>query len=151
MRHAGAVSVAVELADGIAHGAPVVQPVVQPVASALNLADGVLEANVYGVEVPGAEGRAGMASLNVSDSFQIDGFAEHVLSQLPVYQRPYFVRLQRDMRITGTFKHQKVDYRRESFDPNQIDDPVYFLDGDRYVELDRDLFDAIQRGEKTLR
>ena len=31
------------------------------VAEALNLADGVLESNVYGVEVPGADGRAGMA------------------------------------------------------------------------------------------
>lgn len=121
------------------------------VAEALNVAEGVLEANVYGVEVPGAEGRAGMASLNVSDSFSIDALAEHVSSQLPVYQRPYFVRLQVDMRITGTFKHQKVDYRREAFDPNQTDDPIYFLDGDRYVELDLELFDAIQSGEKKLR
>ena len=121
------------------------------VAEALNVAEGVLEANVYGVAVPGAEGRAGMASLNVSNSFEIEALAQHVMNELPVYQRPYFVRLQGDMRITGTFKHQKVDYRRESFDPSQIDDALYFLDGDRYVELDQTLFDAIQCGEKQLR
>jgi acyl-CoA synthetase (AMP-forming)/AMP-acid ligase II len=121
------------------------------VAEALNLADGVLEANVYGVEVPGSEGRAGMASLNVSDEFDLDAFARHLASELPVYQRPYFVRLQHDMRITGTFKHQKVDYRREGYDPAQVDDPLYFLDGDAYVELDAALYDAIQSGVKTLR
>ncbi|MCA9510468.1 MAG: long-chain-acyl-CoA synthetase [Myxococcales bacterium] len=121
------------------------------VAEALNRAKGVLEANVYGVEVPGAEGRAGMASLHVDEAFSIQGFADHVVHALPVYQRPYFVRLQRDMRITGTFKHQKVDYRREGYDPSRTSDPLYFLDADAYVPLDARLFDSIQRGETTLR
>ena len=121
------------------------------VAEALNLADGVLESNVYGVEVPGADGRAGMASLNVSDAFDLAAFAEHVRSELPAYMRPYFLRIQHDMRITGTFKHQKVDYRREGFDPARVGDPLYFLEEDRYVVLDAALHDAIVSGEKKLR
>ncbi|MEE3331836.1 MAG: long-chain-acyl-CoA synthetase [Myxococcota bacterium] len=121
------------------------------VAEALNSALGILETNVYGVEVPGADGRAGMASLNVSDEFSLDAFTEHVQKNLPVYQRPYFLRIQHDMRITGTFKHQKVDYRKEGFDPGKVNDPMYFLDGDKYVPLDAMLFESLQSGSTTLR
>jgi acyl-CoA synthetase (AMP-forming)/AMP-acid ligase II len=121
------------------------------VAEVLNAAPGVLESNVYGVAVPGAEGRAGMASLNCGSDFSIDELATFVTAKLPLYQRPYFVRLQTDMRITGTFKHQKVDYRSEGFDPSRVADPLYFLDGDRYVPLDAALYGSIQSGEITLR
>jgi len=121
------------------------------VAEVLNAAPGVLESNVYGVAVPGAEGRAGMASLNCSNDFSIDELAKFVVAKLPVFQRPYFLRVQTDMRITGTFKHQKVDYRSEGFDPNRVADPLYFLDGDRYVPLDATLFASIQSGERALR
>ncbi|MBW2232639.1 MAG: long-chain-acyl-CoA synthetase [Deltaproteobacteria bacterium] len=121
------------------------------VAEILNRAPGVLESNVYGVRVPGADGRAGMASLNCDDTFSIDGFATFVVEELPGFQRPYFVRLQRDMRITGTFKHQKFDYRREAFDLSQVDDPLYLLDDGKYVQLDRTLYEALMSGEKVLR
>ena len=83
------------------------------VAEILNGAPGVLETNVYGVQVPGADGRAGMASVNCGPEFSIDGFAEFAIAHLPGYQRPIFVRIQSDMRTTVTLKHQKVDYRRE--------------------------------------
>jgi len=121
------------------------------VAEGLNQAAGVLETNVYGVEVPGSEGRAGMASLNVSDDFSLDDFTRHVLDNLPVYQRPYFLRIQHDMRVTGTFKHQKVDYRREAFDPAKVSDPLYFLDGEKYVPLDDALYAAIASGDQAVR
>jgi len=121
------------------------------VAEVLNAAPGVLESNVYGVAVPGAEGRAGMASLNCREDFSIDDLAAFVVAKLPAYQRPYFVRLQTDMRITGTFKHQKVDYRAEGFDPHRVTDPLYFFDGERYVPLDAAIFAAIHSGEMTLR
>jgi len=121
------------------------------VAEVLNRAPGVLESNVYGVRVPGADGRAGMASLNVGDAFSIDAFAAYVVEKLPVYQRPYFVRLQHDMRVTGTLKHQKVDYRKEGYDPGKVSDPLYFLDGEKYVVLDRDLYEAIEAGRVAVR
>jgi acyl-CoA synthetase (AMP-forming)/AMP-acid ligase II len=121
------------------------------VAELLNHATGVLEANVYGVQVPDTEGRAGMASLHTSEEFSIDRFALHVLEKLPGFQRPYFLRIQKDMRITGTFKHQKVDYRKEGYDPSKVADPLYFLEGDQYVPLDTPLYETIQSGEKKLR
>jgi acyl-CoA synthetase (AMP-forming)/AMP-acid ligase II len=117
------------------------------VAEVLNGAKGVLESNVYGVSVPGSEGRAGMASINASNDLDLKDFASYVVNRLPVYQRPYFLRLQRDMRITGTFKHQKTGYRDEGFDPNKVADPLYFLDGDKYVPIDLSLFKRIQAGE----
>ncbi len=117
------------------------------VAEVLNGAKGVLESNVYGVAVPGAEGRAGMASINTSGELDLEEFARFVVSRLPVYQRPYFLRLQQEMRITGTFKHQKTGYRDEGFDPGKVEDPLYFLDGDKYVPIDKGLYQRIQAGE----
>jgi acyl-CoA synthetase (AMP-forming)/AMP-acid ligase II len=117
------------------------------VAEVLNGAKGVLESNVYGVEVPGAEGRAGMASLNVNGDLDLKELAKYVTTKLPVYQRPYFVRIQRDMRVTATFKHQKNAYRDEGFDPSKVEDPLYFLDGDRYVPIDTKLYERIRSGE----
>ena len=52
------------------------------------------------------------------DHPNLESLVAFVVEQLPGYQRPYFLRIQRDMRITGTFKHQKVDYRSEGYDPS---------------------------------
>jgi acyl-CoA synthetase (AMP-forming)/AMP-acid ligase II len=121
------------------------------VSSVLGDAPGILDANVYGVRVPHAEGRAGMAALDVSEDFDVDTFAGYVRAKLPGYQRPRFLRLLRaDMRLTATFKHQKVDYRAEGFDPRRIEDPVYLFDGDRYLPVDEDLYAKIESGEVTL-
>jgi acyl-CoA synthetase (AMP-forming)/AMP-acid ligase II len=119
------------------------------VAEVLNGAAGVLETNVYGVSVPGAEGRAGMASISANGEFDIGKLAQYVVQKLPVYQRPYFVRLQQtgNMRVTGTFKHQKVAYREEGYDPSKVQDPLFFLDGDRYVPIDDKLYERLQSGE----
>jgi acyl-CoA synthetase (AMP-forming)/AMP-acid ligase II len=117
------------------------------VAEVLNGAPGVHESNVYGVEVPGAEGRAGMASLRVAGDFDLAAFARYIVENLPSYQRPHFIRLQTDMRITGTFKHQKVDYRKEGYDPAAVTDPLYLLDGERYTPIDAELYRRIQSGD----
>jgi acyl-CoA synthetase (AMP-forming)/AMP-acid ligase II len=117
------------------------------VAEVLNKAPGVLESNVYGVAVPGSEGKAGMASLNVSDNFDVGNLGPYVLHNFPAYQRPYFVRVQRDMRVTGTFKHQKVAYRDEGYDPRKVEDPLYFLDGDKYVRIDEKLYKRLAAAE----
>ena len=92
-----------------------------------------------------------MASVNHDERFHIDEFAAFVTRELPGYMRPYFVRLQREMQITVTFKHKKVDYRREGYDPSKVDDPLFFLDGDRYIPLDADLFASLQDGRREVR
>jgi acyl-CoA synthetase (AMP-forming)/AMP-acid ligase II len=117
------------------------------VAEALNAAPGVLESNVYGVEVARAEGRAGMASLRIGEGFDLSGFARFVKDRLPAHQRPYFLRLQREMKVTGTFKHQKSDYRAQGYDPAKSDDPVFYLDGAGYVAIDAAVYDRLRSGE----
>jgi acyl-CoA synthetase (AMP-forming)/AMP-acid ligase II len=118
------------------------------VAEILNGSDGILEANVYGVQVPGTDGRAGMAAINVTDKFDIDELASFVADKFPRYQRPYFIRvLVGGMRTTSTFKHQKGDYRKEGFDPNTISDPLYYLEGDKYIPIDAALYSKFQAGE----
>ncbi len=121
------------------------------VAETLNGIPGVLESTVYGVEVPGADGRAGMVALARSDEFSIDVFARHVEQHLTRYQRPYFVRLLDEMATTGTFKQRKAEYRREGYDPAKVDSPLFVFDGRDYVPLTKERFAAIQTGEIELR
>jgi fatty-acyl-CoA synthase len=96
------------------------------VADRLAEAPGVVEANVYGVAVPGQDGRAGMASLTVDDDFDLVAFHAHVESCLPPYAQPLFIRLQRQIETTGTFKYRKVDQVADGYDPAKVKDPVYF-------------------------
>ena len=96
------------------------------VADQLAEAPGVLEANVYGVSVPGQDGRAGMVALTVDDDFDLAGFHTHVESKLPPYAQPLFLRLQRQIETTGTFKYRKVDLVEDSFNPARVKDPLYF-------------------------
>ncbi len=121
------------------------------VAEILNNAPGVLETNVYGVEIPGADGRGGMASVHCSSEFSIETFGRFALENLASYQCPIFVRLQDQMSITVTLKHQKVGYRREGYDPSRVSDPLYVLDGTEYLELTAEIFRQIQNKEREIR
>jgi len=73
------------------------------------------------------------------------------LSFVPGYQRPRFLRLLGgEMRVTGTFKHQKVDYRKEAFDPSAISDPIYQWVGESYVPVDAERFGRIESGAEAV-
>jgi fatty-acyl-CoA synthase len=98
------------------------------VSAALGREAGIKEANVYGVAVPGAEGRAGMAALVVDGAFDVGTLAAHLKPRLPHYARPIFLRLSPAIEVTGTFKQRKVDLVREGFDPAAIHDPLFWLD-----------------------
>ena len=103
----------------------------QEVAEALSGFDGLLLANVYGVRVPGTEGRAGMAALIVDHADGFDGraFFEHCSERLAAYAQPVFLRLSRQADMTSTFKLRKVDLQRDGYDPaNAKDDPLLVRD-----------------------
>ncbi|MEY4708835.1 MAG: hypothetical protein RJB58_2558 [Pseudomonadota bacterium] len=100
------------------------------VGEALAAVPGILEANVYGVAVPGMDGRAGMASLVVNGYFDLDDLPARLKARLAHYARPLFLRLAPQIVVTGTFKQRKVDLVRDGFDPVMIADPLYFLDPD---------------------
>uniref|UniRef100_A0A3B4ZYM7 long-chain-fatty-acid--CoA ligase n=1 Tax=Stegastes partitus TaxID=144197 RepID=A0A3B4ZYM7_9TELE len=122
------------------------------VADHLLTVDFVEEANVYGVKVPGHEGRIGMAALKLKENMDFDGKAayQHVKNYLPSYARPRFLRIQDDMAVTGTFKQMKVTLAEEGFNPAVIKDPLYFLEDNKgYVPMTQETFNSISEG--TLR
>ena len=110
----------------------------QEVAEHLNGAPGVAETCVYGVEIPGEDGRAGMAAVVIQpgESFSGAAFFSHV-SSLPAYARPAFVRIVVSMDVTATLKHRKGRLREEGYE-RAGDDPVFVRDDDAraYVDLD---------------
>jgi len=117
------------------------------VAERLQAATGVKEVNVYGVEVDGADGRAGMAALVVGPEFDIKAFGEHVARELPSYAQPLFVRLLPEMQTTGTFKVRKMDLVADGYDPAKIKGPLFFHDPKRgYVKVTKAVFEKIASG-----
>lgn len=118
------------------------------VAAIINKYPEVLDTNVYGVEVESADGRAGMALMNISEDFDFEVFSEHVEKNLNTFQRPCFIRIAEVMKTTGTFKHQKEDLKKQGFDPSVIEDKLYFYQKGRYVEIDDSLYQRIQSGEE---
>lgn len=112
---------------------------------------GVREVNVYGVTVPGQDGRAGMAALTVDDTFELEIFGKHVTKTLPAYARPLFLRISQDMDLTGTFKLKKINLVKEGFDPANIDDPVYWSrdTGNSYISMDQSNYDEIMTGNAS--
>jgi len=95
-----------------------------------NTFDQVDEATTYGVEVPETDGRAGMVSLALNCSlkdFNPERFCSHMQQALPTYAMPVFIRVRSELEVTGTFKHRKVDLKKEGFDISAIKEPVYVL------------------------
>ncbi|MCC6890920.1 MAG: long-chain-acyl-CoA synthetase [Hyphomicrobiales bacterium] len=118
------------------------------VAEALGTFPGVQDANVYGVSVPGRDGRAGMAALVISGNLDLAALREHLAARLPDYAWPVFLRIRQDMEMTTTFKQKKLDLARQGFDPEAIGDPLFFNDpvAKAFVRLDAALYQRICAG-----
>jgi fatty-acyl-CoA synthase len=119
------------------------------VANAICRFPGITEAAVYGVAVPGAEGRAGMAAIATNRPFDPAAFRTHVAASLAHYARPLFVRVCDGLEATATFKLTTRALACEGYDPARITDALYVDDGERqsYVRLDPSLHDRIQSGQ----
>jgi len=105
---------------------------------------------VYGVSVPGCDGRAGMAAITLKPGVAFDGkaLANRFDEVLPAYAVPLFIRLQTEQHTTGTFKYRKVELKQEGFDPAVVSEPLYVL-ADRaqgYQPLTAELFARISGG-----
>lgn len=115
----------------------------QEVEAALGRFAGPEMVNVYGVHVPGAEGRAGMAALTYADPAHFDpaAFYQHCEGELAPYAVPVFVRIGVTADLTATFKLRKVDLQRQGYDPAAVGtDRLYIADpaGQTYVPLTPD-------------
>ena len=94
------------------------------VASALESCRGITGVAVYGVSVPHAEGRAGMAALVVNGDFDLATFRQEASALLPVYARPLFLRIVAALDLTGTFKVTVKELVAQGYDPDRVRDPL---------------------------
>jgi fatty-acyl-CoA synthase len=122
------------------------------VSEAICAFSGVKQAIVYGVAVPGADGRAGMATLVAGEELDLAAFRMHLINRLPDYAHPMFLRIRNGIEVTATFKYTKNVFERQGYDPTATDDVIYFNDRERraFVRLDKELYDHIQGGRVRL-
>ena len=122
------------------------------VAEAFAGFDGILETNVYGVSIPGSDGKAGMAALSTNRDINLENLYQSLSSSLPSYAQPLFLRIKKEIEITGTFKHRKVELVKDGYNPEEIKEPMYFCDhkAQTYLPLDQELYNKIQNKELKL-
>lgn len=122
------------------------------VAEALRRFPGVQHAVVYGVNVPGADGRIGMAALTFDREPDLPRLREHMTASLASYARPAFLRLREGCDVTETFKYSKVELVNQGYNPEQIRDALYFDNPETQTlhPLDLPLYQRIQAGHIRL-
>jgi citronellyl-CoA synthetase len=120
------------------------------VESILNTFGGFEMCNVYGVEIPYTDGKAGMVSIKLDNqkSFDTDLFSQFVVKNLPKYAIPLFIRIKDELEFTGTHKLRKVNLKKEGFNINAIKDQLYFWDSSKrkYRLLNKDEYENILVG-----
>lgn len=122
------------------------------VAEAITACPGVLEAVVYGVGIPGMDGRAGMAALVTGEDFKVPQLREHLAARLPEYAQPVFLRILPELATTGTFKPTKQVLVGEGYDPVRLADELYVYDRlyGSFLRLDADLHRRLTAGSMRL-
>jgi fatty-acyl-CoA synthase len=122
------------------------------VVETISACPGVIEVVVYGVTIPGMEGRAGMAAVIIGRDFDIVAFRQHLAARLPEYARPLFLRIREEIEMTPTFKPKKQDLAREGYDPAVTADAIYFNDraSQSFVRVDATLCKRLQTGNIRL-
>uniref|UniRef100_G1PVI6 Arachidonate--CoA ligase n=2 Tax=Myotis lucifugus TaxID=59463 RepID=G1PVI6_MYOLU len=114
---------------------------------------GQTDVAVYGVAVPGVEGKAGMAAIaDPHGQLSPNALYQELQKVLAPYARPIFLRLLPQMDTTGTFKIQKTRLQHEGFDPSQTSDRLFFLDlkQGHYLPLDQSVYTQICSGSFSL-
>jgi len=122
------------------------------VAETIGAFPGIKLASVYGVTVPGTDGRAGMAAVEVEGELDLVAFRRHLLDRLPRYACPLFIRIRTELELTGTFKCTKTDLVRQGYDPLATADAIYFNHPEHgdFIRLDQVLYEQIQAGQIRL-
>lgn len=128
------------------------------VSEALGSHPAVRESNVYGVTLPGHDGRAGCAAVLLRDGHSMDenlrrSLATHVGKQLPKYAVPLFLRLVKgELEITGTVKQTKVQLRSEGVDPEKVgeDEVLWLPKSDSYQPFGKKDWEALVAGQAKL-
>jgi len=118
------------------------------VAAALSKFKGITQANVYGVEVPGYDGRAGMGAIVSEGAPDMKALKAHIEANLPHYAQPVFLRLSEESDTTSTFKFKKTNLVKAGFNPANISEPIYFANpaSGEYEKVTTEIFNKICSG-----
>jgi fatty-acyl-CoA synthase len=113
---------------------------------------GITEATVYGIQVPGYDGRAGMAAIVCEKECDLAALHAHLEKHLPDYARPVFLRIRGEIEVTATFKQKKIDLVKLGFDPTLTHDPIYLSDPAKkaFVRLDKALYERLEARQVRL-
>lgn len=100
------------------------------VSEALSAYPNIASINVYGVEIPEQEGRAGMATIVMSDGISIDGtdLYRFTSERLATYAIPMFLRLSTQEDVTATLKLRKINLQRRSYAHDNPTDTLFVCD-----------------------
>jgi len=110
---------------------------------------GLRDCVVYGVEVPGAEGRAGMAAIpDPERKVDVSKMYKGMVDKLPSYARPIFLRFVDEIDLTATFKLKKRDLQKEGFNPELVKDKLFMMDSKSrtYLPLTKEMYNNIVNG-----
>lgn len=119
------------------------------ISNVLQLADAV----VYGVQIPGTDGRAGMAAIvDPNKNLDLSALAAGVRTNLPSYAQPLFLRVLNEVSMTGTFKLKKRHLQEDGFDIHRIKDDLYFYDAKlrAYIKMTEQIWNDIMSGQIRL-
>lgn len=134
------------------------------VSEAVGKHEAVEEANVYGVQVPQHDGRAGCAAVVLKPSATtatpdskvplpteqtLRSLAEHVKKELPAFAVPIWLRVTQEMQTTGTNKQQKHLLQKDGVDPSAAEaagDVLYWLNGGTYERFTKKDLARIEGG-----
>jgi fatty-acyl-CoA synthase len=117
------------------------------VAAVVSKVPGVRDAVVFGVNVAGHAGRAGMAAVTVNEAFSLGGLIQHLTKNLPDYARPRFLRVCATLDTTGTFKFNKQKLQSEGYSASS--EPVWFPDykNGAFMRWNGEVEEAVKSGE----
>ncbi|MFN3313346.1 MAG: long-chain-acyl-CoA synthetase, partial [Hyphomonas sp.] len=119
------------------------------VGEALSRIEGIATANVYGVAVPGTDGKAGMAAITSDGPVDFAGLHAALTGMLPAYAVPLFLRVQTEADTTGTFKYRKVELVAEGFNPDKVEgDALWMYDPEagQYQPISQERYDRLMAG-----
>ncbi len=113
----------------------------------------ILFANVYGVEIPKTDGRAGMAAIVLNEGvdfskLNIQALSDHICESLPSFARPIFIRVLKELPTTTTHKLQKGDLREHAYHLDKVEDTLLVMKPNEkcYAPLENDFYNQIMQG-----
>jgi len=107
---------------------------------------------VYGVKIPGTDGRAGMAAIVLLDirpeDFDFKALVKMLRQEMADFAIPRFIRFKDELEQTPSMKTKKEGLKQEDYDIEKIDAPVYVLlpGAAEYVKLTKAMRKKIDEG-----